>query len=193
MNELPRGPRDEQRIYVESGGSAYVTWHGNMHIRGGHPVYWLESFPRRAVSPAPRDDELAWLMAWRDDPAPGISVILVHGPGGQGQSRLAGQFAADSAGQGWTVWAGQHVSDPATPLAAAPGRAGNEVVLVVERAGGWPADDLQLLLQNPLLRAPRRVRVVLMSEPAEGWWPALRHRLGKAGIAVGGTLVSRPR
>ncbi|TVY99986.1 ATP-binding protein [Trebonia kvetii] len=210
MSEKSSQPQHEQRIYVESGGAAYVVVHGDMHIRGGHPVYRFEQYPlnarpvkreeaerqpsrllaaeSRVVPFAAREHELAWLTAWRDDSTPGISVVLIHGPGGQGKTRLVGQFAVDSADQGWTVWASHHVSDPTAQLVVAPGDAGSQLILVVEYAERWPTDDLQLLLQNPLLRRPRRVRVLLVSRPAEGWWPALRHRLGKADIAVGGTL-----
>ncbi|ROO60050.1 hypothetical protein EDC02_1904 [Micromonospora sp. Llam0] len=43
-----------------------------------------------------RDRDRAELAAWRDDPARGVAVRLLHGPGGQGKTRLAAQFGADS-------------------------------------------------------------------------------------------------
>jgi hypothetical protein len=55
-----------------------------------------------AVKFTGRDRELAdlaaWrpggLAAWREDPAhPGVAVRLIHGPGGQGKTRLAGRSA----------------------------------------------------------------------------------------------------
>lgn len=214
MIEGSQPSRFEQRIFAESGSSVYAVLHGDMHIRGGHPVYRFELFPlvprsvdgvrarrqpsrllaaeSRVVPFTGRSGELSQLAAWRDDPAPGVSVLLVHGPGGQGKTRLAGEFAVESAEQGWTAWAGHHVSDPTAQLVVAPGETGSALVVVVEYAERWPADDLQLLLQNPLLRRPQRARVMLVSRPAEGWWPALRHRLGKAGITVGGTVGLQP-
>jgi tetratricopeptide (TPR) repeat protein len=44
--------------------------------------------------------------------------------------------------------------------------------------------DLQLLLQNPALRRPARTRILLVSRSVDGWLPALRNRLRKAGIAM---------
>ncbi|OPC76525.1 hypothetical protein B4N89_46790 [Embleya scabrispora] len=40
-----------------------------------------------------RGAELARLTAWRDGPG-AVSVLLVHGAGGQGKTRLAARFAA---------------------------------------------------------------------------------------------------
>lgn len=50
------------------------------------------------------------LTAWRDGPAR-ASVVLVHWPGGQGKTRLAGWLANDSHRQGWAV--AQAVDRPA--------------------------------------------------------------------------------
>jgi hypothetical protein len=47
-----------------------------------------------AVKFTGRDRELADLAAWREDPAhPGVAARLIHGPGGQGKTRLAGRSA----------------------------------------------------------------------------------------------------
>jgi hypothetical protein len=209
--ERSRRMRYEQVVSVEAGGTAYIVLHGDMHIRNGHPVYRFEPFPLkqraadlsrvrrqpnrrlaaegREVTFTGREEELARLVAWRDDPGHGVSVLLMHGPDGKGKTRLAAQCAADSASHGWTVWAGQRVSDPTAVPVAAPGETGEMLLLIVEYAERWPVDDLQLLLQTPLLRRPQRARVLLVSRPAEVWWPALRHRLGKAGVAVTATIA----
>jgi len=209
-----RGPEYRQEIHAEPGSAVYAVLHGDMHIRNGHPVYRFEPFPprgcpidaervrqqpsrlldaeSRVVAFRGRDAELARLAAWRDDPAAGVSVLLVHGPGGQGKSRLAARFALDSAEQGWTVWACHHASDPTVRTVIALGDTGEALLTIVEYAERWPADDMQLFLQNPLLRRPRRARVLLVARPAESWWLALRHRLAKAGVAVGGTLALEP-
>jgi tetratricopeptide (TPR) repeat protein len=208
------GLRFEQRIFAESGASVYAVMHGDIHVINGHPAYRFEPFPlaSRSVDPVQarqqpsrllaaenrvvpfcgRSDELRRLAIWRDDPSPGVSVMLLHGAGGQGKSRLAAQFAVESAQRGWTVWAAHHVSDPTAELVVAPGETGQALVVVVEYAERWPVDELQLLLQNPLLRRPQQARLLLVSRPAEGWWPALRHRLGKADIAVGPTMDLQP-
>jgi tetratricopeptide (TPR) repeat protein len=204
----------EQHNEVARGASLYAVLHGDIHIRNGWPVYRIEPFPasprpvsheRAARQPsvllaadsqvvdfAGRSEELDELVRWRDSPAPGVSVMLVHGPGGQGKTRLAARFAADSAVGGWTVWAAHHLSDPTAATAVAPGDGGQSLLVVVEYAERWPADDLQLLIQNPILRRPYRSRVLLVTRPSGPWWPALRHRLRKADIDVGGTLALAP-
>jgi tetratricopeptide (TPR) repeat protein len=203
-----------QRIFAEPGASVYAVLHGDIHLVDGHLAYRVEPFaltPRlvdpvqarrqpsrllaaenRVVPFAGRADELRRLATWRDDPLPGVSVMLLHGAGGQGKSRLAAQFAIESAQQRWTAWAAHHVSDPTAELVAAPGETGQALVVVVEYAERWPADDLQLLLQNPMLRHPERARVLLVSRAAGGWWSALSQRLGRADIAVGAALDLPP-
>lgn len=152
------------------------------------PVYRLEPFPAspkpvsrdqaarqpctllaaesQVVGFAGRAGELSELAQWRDEPAPGVSVMLVHGPGGQGKTRLAAKFAADSLAGGWTVWAAHHLSDPTGATAVAPGDSGQSLLVIVEYAERWPADDLQLLMQNPVLRRPSRSRVLLVTRPS---------------------------
>jgi tetratricopeptide (TPR) repeat protein len=203
-----------QNVYAERGSSVYAVLHGDMHIRNGAPVYRIEPFPlaprvvsvekarrqpSRLLDPESqvvgftgRDRELTALAEWRDDPAPGVSVMLVHAAGGQGKTRLAGRFAADSVRRGWTAWAAHHLSDPTPADVVTPGDAGWALLLVVDYADRWPVDDLLLLLLNPLLRRPQRSRVLLVARPAGPWWPALRHRLGKADIDVAGSLRLPP-
>src|SRR5580700_5661452 len=67
-----------------------------------------------------RDPELRRMAGWRDDPQL-VSVLLVHGTGGQGKSRLALHFARQCAAQGWRVLSARHASDPAAP----PGTSGD--------------------------------------------------------------------
>jgi hypothetical protein len=212
-NAGPAGRPDvyEQHIVAGPGSSVYAVLHGDIHIRNGWPLYRLEPFPAgtRAVSReratrqpcmllaaesqvvgfVGRQEELAELARWRDALVPGVSVMLVHGPGGQGKTRLAAQFAADSADGGWTVWAAHHLSDPTAATVVAPGDSGQALVVIVEYAERWPADDLQRLIQNPVLHRPARTRVLLVARPSGPWWPALRNRLGKADIDVGGTIA----
>jgi tetratricopeptide (TPR) repeat protein len=201
-------------IHAERGSAVYAVLHGDMHIRNGHPVYQIRPFPaeprpisrdeavqqpsrllaaeRQVVPFTGRDHELAVLASWRDDPAPGVSVMLLHGPGGQGKTRLATRFAADCVTEGWTAWTGHHLSDPVAQQVAAPGDPGRDLVLIVDYADRWPVDDLLLLLTNPLLRRPQRARVLLLARTAGPWWPSVRHRLGKAGLGVGPTMELPP-
>jgi tetratricopeptide (TPR) repeat protein len=201
-------------INAEAGSSVFAVLHGDIHIRNGNPVYQVEKFPLSA-EPVPLDRardqpsrllaadaqvvpfsgraaELAQLAAWRDASEPGVSVMLMHAPGGQGKTRLAARFAADSAAAGWTAWAAHHLSDPTGQHVVVPGDPGRALVLIIDYADRWPVDDLLLLLDNALLRRPERTRVLLVSRPAGTWWSSLRHRLDKAGIAVGATVALPP-
>lgn len=188
-------PAYQQQIHAGPGGTVYAVLHGDMHITGEHAVYRFEPFPSLSrpvgTEGTYRDEEMATMAAWRDDPAEGISVLLAHGPGGHGESRLAARFAVDSAESGWTVWAAYRASDSTAHTAIAPGNPGRTLVIIAEDVERWPTDDLQLLAQGPLLRLPARARVLLMAQEAGTWWLALRHRLGKAGITAGGTLALR--
>jgi tetratricopeptide (TPR) repeat protein len=218
MNEPSRVnasvPEFRQVINAEAGSSVFAVLHGDIHIRNGHPVYQVRRFPLAAEAIPPdrarnqpsqllaasaqvvpfsgRDAELGKLAAWRDASEPGISVMLVHAPGGQGKTRLAARFAAGSASNGWMAWAAHHLSDPTGQHVVVPGDPGRALVLIVDYADRWPVDDLLLLLDNPLLRRPERARVLLVSRPVGTWWPSLRHRLDKVGIAVGSALALPP-
>ena len=88
---------------------------------------------RQVVPFTGRDHELAALASWRDDLVPGVSVMLVHGPGGQGKTRLAERFAGDCLRAGWTVWTGHHLSNPVPEQVIAPGDPGRDLVLIICR------------------------------------------------------------
>ncbi|MFI8392895.1 tetratricopeptide repeat protein [Streptomyces sp. NPDC085540] len=122
-----------------------------------------------------REGDLDALTRWRDAPAAPFAVRLLHGPGGQGKTRLAAHFAELSRAAGWTVWQG--VSDPAedgpSPVPEAPD-GGPGTLLVVDYAERWPVPDLRRLLRDPLLRrgtAP--VRVLLLARPSGYRWDGL--------------------
>jgi hypothetical protein len=191
----------------------YAVQHGDLYVHGGYP-YWFELFPTsrassdgedavgdrrdsgrtqtadsRTAPPAERETLLTRLAAWRDDPTPGVSVLLVHGSGELGGARLAAWFVAESVDREWTAWSAHHAGEPPPQQVVVPIDTGPAAVTVVEHAEQWPADDLQLLLQSPTLRCARRIRVLLVSDSMPGWWPALRHRLGKIGIADCGTVA----
>ncbi|WP_190212867.1 tetratricopeptide repeat protein [Kitasatospora indigofera] len=84
-----------------------------------------------------RRKELDRLTAWRDAPGD-ASVLLLHGTGGQGKTRLAAQFAAAARAAGWDVLQARHTSDPA-PLRAAP--AGPAAAVGTGTTGPGPTAD----------------------------------------------------
>jgi hypothetical protein len=171
----------------------YAVQHGDLYVRGGRP-YWFEDFPFVLSSPA-GGNVLARLAAWRDDPAPGMSVLLVHGSGpgpssgGLDGARLAARFAAESVDQEWTVWSAHHATEPPPQQFAEPTDTGPAIVAVVEHAEKWNADDLQLLFQSPILHSAPHMRILLVGKEMPEWWPAMRHRLGKIGIATSNVVA----
>src|SRR5450755_12040 len=83
-----------------------------------------------------REGVLVELQAWRDDPAsPQTAVRLLHGPGGQGKTRLALQLAAGTP-RDWRVW--QAATRAARPVVGAggwkPRSLGRRALIVVDYA-----------------------------------------------------------
>ncbi|MBO3753127.1 tetratricopeptide repeat protein [Streptosporangiaceae bacterium NEAU-GS5] len=122
------------------------------------------------------------LVAWLDGPVQPVdqgsrmSVRLVHGPGGQGKTRLAADLARHATGRAWQA-------HPALPTATAPtwlrrpAGAGN-ILVVVDYADRWPLEHLRALLtdlHNLVIQLPdgRGLRVLLLSRAAGGWWQGM--------------------
>ncbi|TDE26838.1 tetratricopeptide repeat protein [Actinomadura sp. 6K520] len=132
-----------------------------------------------------RDSELDDLHAWLR--GEGARVRLVHGPGGQGKTRLAREFAMLSNTGGWEVAAahpGEEREPPATrkPTGPGEGRRPLGLLLVVDDAEAWPVEELLDMLEDVALGGERTVRVLLLARPAGAWWRALSHRLSGRGI-----------
>ncbi|WP_219468133.1 hypothetical protein [Nonomuraea rhizosphaerae] len=130
---------------------------------------WSLLMPRHAVVAfLERDDALARLRTWADEPWP-LSVAVVTGEGGTGKTRLAGELCVELAGTGWD----------AGFLGSPHGAAGLDVLrptlLAVEHpepSAGAIGDLVRRLGERP--HHPR-VRILLLTrEPAEGeWWQRL--------------------
>src|SRR5690348_16517323 len=93
-----------------------------------------------------RDSELASLGAWRDNAAPAVAVRLVHGPGGQGKTRLAARFTQASRQAGWLVCTARHSSTLGTSggpgAEPGPGPGARGLLVVIDYAERWPTTDL---------------------------------------------------
>ncbi|MFI7118848.1 tetratricopeptide repeat protein [Amycolatopsis sp. NPDC049868] len=135
-----------------------------------------------------REAELAALAEWLADPSPGVHVKLVHGPGGQGKSRLAAEFAMNAADDGWTVGQARHHTDLA-PEGPALRKAGRKL-LVVDYAERWPLADL-LALVDGLRQDGNTHYVLLLARPAGGWWQSLCYTLAERDL-VADQLVLPP-
>lgn len=132
-----------------------------------------------------RETELRRLTEWSDDRAHAMAAMLVHGPGGQGKTRLVQQFAGQLAD--WTVVQARHRMEPlprTRPVSRNRISSGAGVLVVVDYAERWPIADLLALAQDPRLSAAGRCRLLLIARPAGGWWEVTRTRLRKLGLAT---------
>ncbi|MEU4508219.1 tetratricopeptide repeat protein [Nonomuraea wenchangensis] len=180
-----------------AGGVVNAVQDGVLNVHQWKPAYRIEDFPTapRPVRPARvraqpslllragsrvvpftgRQEDLRTLTGWRDDEdAPGLGLRLLHGPGGQGKTRLAARFAELSRQAGWRVWQAS-ANPPGAVRAGAVAEAaarGAGLLLVVDYAERWPVPALYELLQEPALRAGR-VRVLLLARPAGVWWDSI--------------------
>lgn len=128
-----------------------------------------------------RGTELARLTSWREAPDR-VSVLLVHGPGGQGKTRLAIEFGRQTEAAGWRTMQALHEPD-AEPNA---GRSldGADVLVVVDYAERWPRHHLTDLSGHVLARRPGRLRLLLLGRHAGYWWKGLRNPLHKSGATT---------
>lgn len=181
-----------------------VTGDVSVHAPSGErPLYRVHDFPRArptisverarnqparllqdryaVVDFVGRHTELQDLAAWRDSNDP-VSVLLLHGSGGQGKTRLATQFAQASRDLGWQALQARHSSDPDVGPAQSPGGTDDEpanragVLMLVDYAERWPTSDL-LELCADATRQAGRARVLLIARPAGVWWQTLSNYL----------------
>ena len=180
-------------------GFAYGVIGADVHVfDNGLPLYllanwqeepaarsdWLLELPsrmlnaRRAVVPfTGRADDLNGLREWRDNGLR-LAVRWLHGPGGQGKTRIAAQLAAESAAAGWKVAAAFHGPDAERPgegsqdlrLEGATG-----LLMVVDYADRWLLTNLSWLLRNALLHQTGVVtRVLMIAARTTDAWPRVR-------------------
>ncbi|GLW20022.1 hypothetical protein Mame01_00650 [Microbispora amethystogenes] len=127
-----------------------------------------------------RHDLLDELTSWRDTATgQNVAVHLIHGPGGQGKTRLAGHVAGLWRQRGWVVLAAHHRRDRSTAaefeVPTFEEAAG--VLVVVDYAERWDTADLLTLLRDAHLPGRLPVRVLLLARPAGTWWDSLKGRM----------------
>lgn len=162
---------------------------------------WLMAQPSRLLDARSqvvpfigRRAELEGLREWRDADGARLSVLLLHGPGGQGKTRLAMEFAERSRSRKLTAARRWHVlstgfrgtasgpSSADSPAASPPDCAG--VLLVVDYADRWAHSELERLLSEPVLHQQRPTRVLLIGRSVR-WFAALRGELSERRAATG--------
>ncbi|WP_058041122.1 tetratricopeptide repeat protein [Streptomyces roseifaciens] len=202
MTEGPGSPAVLRQEVRAENGHAYGAIGADIHVFGaGTPVYllfayrrllgfdgeWLRAQPSRmldaraeVVDFTGRDTEVGELISWRDQHAR-MAVRWLHGPGGQGKTRLAARLAADSEAAGWKVVTAVHGTDTAPPAEGSQdlrldGHTG--VLVLVDYADRWPVSHLSWLFHNRLLRQGVPARILLIGRSAHGW-PAVRGQLNR--------------
>jgi tetratricopeptide (TPR) repeat protein len=166
---------------VEYGGLAVSNRAPDPGLPPLSPVELLQ--PDREIVPLRgREEQLATLSTWSGQP--GAGVCLVHGPGGQGKTRLVQAFCHRlSSDRNWSVlWVRPGETrrirkmDPcATPL-----------LVVVDGADGR-VDDTAALLDFAARNQQAPVKVVLLARSQGGWTERVRE---KADTVRGACLLS---
>ena len=123
--ERPPSPANVNMTAEASGFSSVYQAGGDQVIYEQSPPFYLTQVPLSAPTVEPgrivlqpsrmlrtkfeivpfigRDTEISQLKKWRDTDISRVAVCLIHGPGGQGKTRLAVQLARMWAEEGWTA------------------------------------------------------------------------------------------
>ncbi|MER6313119.1 tetratricopeptide repeat protein [Streptomyces sp. NPDC001581] len=112
------------------------------------------------------------LREWRDAEN-ASSALLLHGPGGQGKSRVAEEFARQCQDEGWTVFQVRHGSDRTTPAHTSVPEANREaegLLLIVDYADRWPGRDLTDFMTDCTGQGDPALRMLFIARAATGWW-----------------------
>lgn len=146
------------------------------------PSYLLHP-GNRVVPYSPPIADLRALTVWRDGPE-GLSVLLLHGPGGQGKTRTAQHFASRAAAEGWSVAQARDLATPVPALPPARGEIGEQLLIVVDYAERWRYTSLLEMLASVHSAAQdHTVRVLLLARSHTHLWDQLEAELDGLGIA----------
>lgn len=134
-----------------------------------------------------RVDVLEQLRTWAQQP--GVGVCLVHGPGGQGKTRLARrfgeQFAQDATG-GIVLWLDR--AAPAEELAVIADTV-VPVLVVVDYAESRPSQLTALLTALATRRRSLAVKVLALARTAGDWWDQLADASDAVATLLDATVV----
>jgi len=140
-------------------------------LRAGHEI----------VDFVGRETELGTLRSWRDNcrGRPHAALRLIHGPGGQGKTRLAAQAARIWRQEGWSVFhAVQRPYSSAGPAPEiAPVGTTSGTLIVVDYAQEWDTDDLLRLIHDVSSPVSAPVLILLLARSAGAWWQMLVSRV----------------
>ena len=195
----------ESRMTAEASGSSRIYQAlGDQIIYEQNPPFHLSQVPLSApvvepkhLGPRPsrmlrthfeivpfsgRETELSQLKKWRDTAVTETAVHLIHGPGGQGKTRLAIHLARLWAAEGWTALQAYSLNDfgalDAAEIVSAEEAAGR--LILVDYAERWETTDLLALLRKAQDPAGLPVRIIMLSRPAGAWWQTLFYRIERS-------------
>jgi tetratricopeptide (TPR) repeat protein len=196
-----------------TGGFAYGVIGADIHVFGdGTPLYllenwrtapqtdaaWLRELPSRMLNAryavvefTGRRDALEQLRRWRQD-GPRLAARWLHGPSGTGKTRLAAQFAVESAAAGWKVVTATHgpgtvLPPPGSQDLRLDGAAG--LLMIVDYADRWPLSHLTWLFSNAVLhQIGVPTRILLLARTADAW-PGVRATLANHQAATTGQVL----
>ncbi|WP_432187698.1 tetratricopeptide repeat protein [Streptomyces sp. Tue6028] len=149
---------------------------------------------RRAVVPfRGREDLLTQLHAWAD--LPGFGAWLMHGPGGQGKTRLAHHFATLLAGKTpWAVlWLRADTLDGSLDVVASATAPALIVVDYAETRTDQLTDLCQALARHGTgmgTGTVTAVKVLLLARTAGDWWQNLQAKTPATEELLDGTAVT---
>jgi tetratricopeptide (TPR) repeat protein len=134
-----------------------------------HPAHEVVPFQGRA-------DECDDLRQWSS--GTGAEMLLLHGAGGQGKTRLANQFVGDRRRAGWTAGFIAHaVTDEVEPPPALNALT-VPTLLVVDYAETRPNLIGRLAAIQPAEEDSPPLRILLLARSAGDWWDDLGSRPG---------------
>ncbi|MFF3599506.1 tetratricopeptide repeat protein [Kitasatospora indigofera] len=154
---------------VEFQDIADPTVHAAVRRAPATPAALLEA-GRQTVPFHGREKLLADLQAWRGQE--GFGAWLLHGPGGQGKTRLAHHLGRELAAQGWTVLWPRAGARPEQLLELR--RAARPLLVVLDYAETRPAQLTALIEAAAEHPGSSPFKLLLLARTADDWWAQAR-------------------
>lgn len=202
--ERPPSPANVNMTAEASGFSSVYQAGGDQVIYEQSPPFYLTQVPLSAPTVEPgrivlqpsrmlrtkfeivpfigRDTEISQLKKWRDTDISRVAVCLIHGPGGQGKTRLAVQLARMWAEEGWTALQALSPNDfrDLDPFEILPEDETEGRLVLVDYADRWEPADLLALLRKMVRSTDLSVRIIMLSRPAGTWWQTLSYQIERS-------------
>lgn len=141
------------------------------------PSYLLDA--NQEVVPYRSRQEDRDLIAWRDDSTWNTSILLIHGEGGAGKTRLARHFCTKSEQVGWlvaeAVEAGRLIPPSQTEASSNP--AGGRIV-IIDYAERWPRELLAQMIRDITSRFGQdKLRILILARAGDVLWEMIKASL----------------